>query len=72
MTIDDVQRETGINRSNVAKYERGDGETSLARYEQLADAVGLDGLAGLFARHLVSEEELEPIPDPPMAAGGES
>ena len=40
LTIDDVGRDALIHPSNVARYERGDGCTSLDRYQRMAKALG--------------------------------
>jgi transcriptional regulator with XRE-family HTH domain len=49
LTLADVEAATGIDRSNVARYERGEGETSFRRLEVLAQHYGVS-LADLFSR----------------------
>lgn len=48
LSVTEVGEATGIDRSNVARYERGVGETALRRYELLAKFYGVT-LADLFA-----------------------
>lgn len=48
LSLADVEARTGMDRSNIARYERGEGATSLDRYEDLAKFYGLD-LGRLFS-----------------------
>ncbi len=49
LSIDDVEAATGIDRTSIARYERGEGKTSDERREKLANFYGVS-LADLFSR----------------------